>query len=179
MPGLSPRLKTLVGEVEALLGETIAAAEGRELYDAVERVRRHMVRAREGSPRTQAKALAAARAELRSLTPAQRASLARAYTIYLELVNICENAYRTHRLRERARRDEAPAAAEQARGARVVWVLTAHPTESRSVTNIKLMRRGQLRRPDPQKRVGRRRLPGQPTRLGARRRTRARTTSAR
>ncbi|HBP19689.1 MAG TPA: hypothetical protein DEA08_18100 [Planctomycetes bacterium] len=142
-PGLSPRLKALVGEVEALLGETIAAAEGQELFEAVERVRRHMVRAREGSPRTQAKALAAAREELRALAPGQRSSLARAYTIYLELVNICENAYRTHRLRERARRDEAPAAAEGARGARVVWVLTAHPTESRSVTNIQLMRRAQ------------------------------------
>ena len=52
---------------------------------------------------------------------------------------MCENAYRTHRLRERSRTAE-PSTEATAR-ANVVFVLTAHPTESRSPTNIGLMRR--------------------------------------
>ncbi|MGE0709789.1 MAG: phosphoenolpyruvate carboxylase [Planctomycetota bacterium] len=144
--GLSPRLKSLVGEVEAVLGQVIAAAEGQELFEAVERVRRHMVRVRDGGARAGERALGAADAELRALSPAQRSALARAYTVYLELVNICENAYRTHRLRRRAREaaQEGQAAAVPAgRGARVIYVLTAHPTESRAPQNIALMHRAQ------------------------------------
>jgi hypothetical protein len=79
--------------------------------------------------------------------------VARAYTVYLELVNVSENAYRTHRLRERARATEP--SREPPASANVVFVLTAHPTESRSPMNIRLMRRIQtlllegLERRDP------------------------------
>ncbi|MBL4848909.1 MAG: phosphoenolpyruvate carboxylase [Planctomycetes bacterium] len=134
--GLSPRLRTLVGEVETLLGEAIVAAEGQALYDAVEAVRLDMVRARDGSPRVAQGALRRARTRMAALEPRERAALARSYTLYLELVNVCENAYRSARLRQRSREEEQPSC-----GARVVYVLTAHPTESRSPKNIELLRR--------------------------------------
>jgi phosphoenolpyruvate carboxylase len=140
-PGLSPRLKTLVNEVEALLGEVIAAAEGQALFQSVERVRQLMIRVRDKGPRAGARALEQATRELTDLSPAHQAGVARAYTVYLELVNICENAYRTHRQRKRAR--EEPGPPSSGRGARVIYVLTAHPTESRSPHNIGLMRRAQ------------------------------------
>lgn len=137
---LSPDLKTLVGTVEAALGRVIAQAEGRALFEAVERVRQQMVCVRTGAEDERAAALAEARATLRGLEPEARAALGRAYTVYLELVNLCENAFRTHRLRARARGREPHVGAARATA---VWVLTAHPTESRSTVNIHLTRRVQ------------------------------------
>ena len=132
---MAQTLKRLVKVVEATLGEVVADAEGRDLYDAVEAMRRDMVAVREGHLRT----LTRARRRLQRLSLAERTALARAYTIYLELVNVCENAYRTHRLRERSRTAEP--GTDATAHANVVFVLTAHPTESRSPTNIGLMRR--------------------------------------
>ncbi len=147
--GLSPVLKHLVKVVEATLGEVVTTIEGQDLFDTVEAVRLDMVAVREG----RRAGLTRARKRIGGLSPAKRTALARAYTVYLELANVCENAYRTHRLRERARAAESNA--EAAARANVVFVLTAHPTESRSPTNIALMRRIQtllvdgLERRDP------------------------------
>ena len=147
--GLAPGLKRLVKVVEATLGRVVARAEGEKLYAMVEKIRLDMVAVREGHR----PALRRARTRLRRLSPAERTAVARAFTVYLELVNVYENAYRTHRLRERARTTE-PSSTPSA-SANVVFVLTAHPTESRSPTNIQLMRRIQtlllegLERRDP------------------------------
>lgn len=130
-------LTATVGVVEAVLGEVVAEAEGSELYAAVEAVRRDMVAFREASTDTaREQALDRAQGRLDALTIDQKLALARAYTLYLELVNVCENAYRTHRLRDRG------APPPDAR-ARLTFVLTAHPTESRSPANIRLLRRVQ------------------------------------
>ena len=133
--GLAPELKRLVRIVEATLGRVVVKAEGKKLYAAVEAIRLDMVSVREGHH----PALRRARTRLRRLSPTERTAVARAYTVYLELVNVCENAYRTHRLRERARATD-PSRTPRA-SANVVFVLTAHPTESRSPINIQLMRR--------------------------------------
>ena len=146
---LSPALRGVVRAVETTLGQVIADADGRTVFDAVEAIRLDMVAVRDGQPRR----LASARRRLGRLSLAERTLVARAYTVYLELVNVCENAYRTHRLRERWRAgsDDGQVAAT----ANVVFVLTAHPTESRSPTNIQLMHRIQavlvdsLERRDP------------------------------
>ncbi len=134
---LPPALRTLVGDVQAILGEVVAVAEGAELYEIIERVRRDMVAFREASSRRgRAGALARGRRRLVALPVKRQLLVARAYTLYLELVNVCENAFRTHRLRERRR---APSEAR----ACMTFVLTAHPTESRSPENIRLLRRVQ------------------------------------
>lgn len=137
--GLAPALKALVHEVERTLGEVVAEAEGTALYEVVEAVRRDMVAVRTRGPRSQRAALARARRRLDALDLDRQALLARAYTLYLELVNVCENAYRTHRLRERHRGRSKPPSGR----ADAVFVFTAHPTESRSPTNIHLLRRVQ------------------------------------
>ena len=133
--GLARPLKQLVSAVEATLGTVVAEAEGPDLYATVEAVRHDMVAVREGQPR----ALTRAQRRIRRLSVSDRTALARAFTVYLELVNTCENAYRTHRLREHTRTgaSNAPSGIK----ANVVFVLTAHPTESRSPANIRLMRR--------------------------------------
>ncbi len=132
-------LTETVGVVEAILGDVVAAAEGEDLYQAVEAIRREMVAFREGEdgPAREA-ALERAAGRLDVLSIDEKLALARAYTLYLELVNVCENAYRTHRLRERLR-----SPAETGARARLTFVLTAHPTESRSPASIRLLRRVQ------------------------------------
>jgi phosphoenolpyruvate carboxylase len=131
-------LRAAVGEVVAILGEVVAEAEGRELYETVESIRREMVALRDTDDADERAALLdRAAARLAALSPPDKRRVARAYTLYLELVNVCENAYRSHRLAGRARRDEGEARAE------LTFVLTAHPTESRSPENIRLLRRVQ------------------------------------
>jgi phosphoenolpyruvate carboxylase len=132
-------LTATVSEVEALLGQVVADTEGQEIFDTVEGVRRAMVAFREDSdPDARERALDEAAGRLASLDTAGKTALARAYTLYLQLVNVCENAYRTHRLR-RGREPEP----EGRPGAELTLVLTAHPTESRSPENIRLLRRVQ------------------------------------
>lgn len=146
MNELSPRprhlptgLTATVDAVEAILGEVVAEAEGQPLFDVVEGVRRDMVAYREaGDAAGREAALDRARERLKDLSADGKLALARAYTLYLELVNVCENAYRTHRLGERV----DPAGGTQDR-ARLTLVMTAHPTESRSPENIRLLRRAQ------------------------------------
>ena len=128
--GLSPELERLVRIVEATLGRVVVKAEGKTLYAAVEAIRLDMVTVREGHRA----GLRRACTRLRRLSPTERTAVARAYTVYLELVNVCENAYRTHRLRERARATDPSRTPPPS--ANVVFVLTAHPTESRSPVNI-------------------------------------------
>jgi phosphoenolpyruvate carboxylase len=131
-------LTTAVGDVIAILGEVIAEAAGTSLFDTVESIRRDMVTLRDASDGTTREAmLTRARGRIAALSLADKASVARAFTLYLELVNVCENAYRSHRLLERGGRDPGAGRAQ------LTFVLTAHPTESRSPENIRLLRRAQ------------------------------------
>ncbi|HUF75741.1 MAG TPA: phosphoenolpyruvate carboxylase [Longimicrobiales bacterium] len=134
---LPPGLTATVGVVQDILGEVVTEAEGKELFDIVEGVRLEMVafREAESEPDREA-ALNRASERLAGLTVERKTAFARAYTLYLELVNVCENAYRTHRLAEK--REPARTARAQ-----LTFVLTAHPTESRSPANIRILRRVQ------------------------------------
>jgi len=131
---LPTELKALVFQTAAALGKVVSEAESRALFLAVERVRRLMVAFRAGSQAARRRALSRARRAVLALPLRAQISLAHAYTLYLELVNACENAYRTHRLRLRRAAVHGPRA-------RLIYVLTAHPTESRSPDNIRVLRR--------------------------------------
>lgn len=131
-------LRAAVGEVVGVLGEVVKAAAGEAVYETVEQVRQDMVAVRDADDAaTRDDLLEQAEARLRELSTDDKRSVARAFTLYLELVNVCENAYRSHRLLERGRRDTGPGRAK------LTFVLTAHPTESRSPENILLLRRAQ------------------------------------
>ncbi len=130
-------MKRLVSRTEALLGAVILKAGGRGVYSEVERMRRLMVGMRNSPASKKPARLARAYAAAKAVAPGRKADFARAYTLYLELVNVCENAYRTHRLRARFREPAGPARAN------IVFVLTSHPTESRSPVNIDLLTRVQ------------------------------------
>jgi phosphoenolpyruvate carboxylase len=131
--GLPPALRTLVKTVEAALGAVAAEMHGPTAFREIEALRQLMVRFRQGGAQKKNRALSSAQRRIASLSLTQQSAVAQAYTLYLELANVCENAYRTHRLRRRG---------EQSAGqSNLVYVLTAHPTESRSAQNIALLRR--------------------------------------
>ena len=95
-------LRTTVRIVEKILGAVVLETEGEALYRIVENVRRAMVDFREAAADAdREQALDRAIDLLARLSIDDKTKLARAYTLYLQLVNVCENAYRTHRLRER------------------------------------------------------------------------------
>lgn len=142
MPSSEPQhlpvgLTATVGAVEAILGHVIASSEGAGLFDAVEDIRREMVAYRDTESAEQGeRALARAARRMSALSIGERVAVARAYTLFLHIVNVCENAYRTHRLREQGD-------GESSARASLTFVLTAHPTESRSPENISILRRVQ------------------------------------
>ena len=136
---LPPGLTETVGGVEEILGRVVAETGGATLFDAIEAVRQEMVGFRQADSEVgREAALDRASGILDGLSLTDKTDLARAYTLYLQLINVCENAYRTHRLRARLGK-QRPADAR----AQVTFVLTAHPTESRSPDNIRALRRVQ------------------------------------
>lgn len=130
---LPQELKTLVSRTLAEFGRVIAELEGPAFFRKVEWYRALMIASRR--PSRKAAALAKMRRRAEKETPATRLKLAHAFGLYLELVNCCESAYRTRRLRE-----DGAAPVADARFA-VTDVITAHPTESRAPETIAVLSR--------------------------------------
>jgi phosphoenolpyruvate carboxylase len=166
-PGLRRSRDPLARDVRllgALLGQVIAEQAGPELFAIVERIRRRTIALRRGGLDSLAEAdvehtrLAA---EIAALDLPTAAAVARAFTLYFQLVNLAEERQRVRVLRTRARRargrpiDDSvadaidrvferhePAAAWAMIRATVVHpVLTAHPTEARRRTVLIALRR--------------------------------------
>jgi phosphoenolpyruvate carboxylase len=127
---LSPELRALVKWSVSLLGETLEAELGKRAYTRIEAVRKRMAAIRTAKDGAIDRELEKTFRELERLGPTHRLEFARAYTLMLELMNSCENAYRTHRLKQR----NLPEVSDG--GNSVLYVLTAHPTEARSPDNI-------------------------------------------
>ncbi|MGZ3689087.1 MAG: phosphoenolpyruvate carboxylase, partial [Bdellovibrionota bacterium] len=114
----------------AELGEVIRRELGEPAYLRIENARRSMARGRARSDRLIAHDLTRLLGQLEKLNPRERLDFARSFTLLLELMNACENAYRSHRLalRPPLKLAGVPDA--------IIYVLTAHPTEARSPKNI-------------------------------------------
>src|SRR5690606_35650874 len=129
-----------------LLGQVIQACEGERVYDTIETLRRTAVRFRREGNEADGKLLEQRVKRLRGNDPN---SVARAFSYFLHLSNIAEDRDQNRAQRMRALADDTPARGslreafallkEQGVGtartrrllaeARVVPVLTAHPTE--------------------------------------------------
>jgi phosphoenolpyruvate carboxylase len=151
----------------ALLGQVIAEQAGPELFALVERIRRRTIALRRearapapgaASPDAERARLAT---EIGSLDLERAAAVAKAFTLYFQLVNLAEERQRIRVLRTRARRasggpvhDSIADAVERllpshgregvrgmVDGLLVHPVLTAHPTEARRRTLLVALRR--------------------------------------
>ncbi len=144
---LAPELRQIVKESVRLLGEVVRAELGDTAYRRIEGTRRQMTKLRGASFERTSRALRKTSAMLGGLTAEERRGFARAYTLMLELMNACENAYRSRR--ETAAAPPTPGGAES-----IIYVLTAHPTEARAPANIEAFHEIQkiltvaIRRPD-------------------------------
>ncbi len=151
-------LRRDVGLLGRLLGQVLEEAGGPELLADVERLRRATIelRAADGH-RREARARVV---ELVASFDLDRAELvARAFTVYFQLVNLAEEQHRVRTLRERnlaalTVRESFAAAVEEVTGAagedglagllerlEVAPVLTAHPTEARRRAVVDALRR--------------------------------------
>jgi phosphoenolpyruvate carboxylase len=127
---LSNELRTLVKTSVSCLGQVIEKELGKKAYTRIETIRKRMAQTRGKTTAQTTLELKTTYQELKRLSATDRQAFAVSYTLMLETMNACENAYRTFRLRMRQHvvplKSSIP----------VTYVLTAHPTESRSSRNI-------------------------------------------
>ena len=168
-PGFKAAADPLAGEVRllgALLGQVIAEQAGPELFELVERVRHRTIALRRGAIAGNAAGeltdeRAGLTAEIAALDIGQATSVAKAFTLYFQLVNLAEERQRIRVLRTRGRRARGrpiedsvgeaiarllPVIGRDGVTARlrtliVHPVLTAHPTEARRRTLLRALRR--------------------------------------
>lgn len=129
---LSSELKKLVHDSVAILGEVIRHELGARAFGRIETLRAAMAGLRGASTAKAHRVLSRELERMRHLSLGQRLEIARSFTLMLELMNACENAYRSHRLRAAAK------PWSQGKPATMIYVLTAHPTEARTPVSIEL-----------------------------------------
>ncbi len=129
---LSSELKNLVHDSVALLGEVIKKEMGKKSFQEIEEVRQRMAGLRDADPVLVFQSLEKTQKQLAQKPKEERHLWAHSFALMLELMNACENAYRTFRLEQKkastTKFHETPEA--------IIYVLTAHPTEARSPENI-------------------------------------------
>jgi phosphoenolpyruvate carboxylase len=158
-----PRLSIMdISETIHLLGEQLGRVIGEQespvLFETEERIRT-LAKARRTGDSAAAAQLAA---EVAALVPDEARAIASAFTLYFDLVNLAEEDYRVHALRQREREQhpvpiaesigEAIARLKQANvpaerlasllhDLHIELVLTAHPTEARRRTVLSKLQR--------------------------------------
>jgi len=131
---LSTELKSLVHETVALLGELLKAQLSVLEARRIDQLRKRFVRTRGSNPSFVKAALRKSFRELAALSAEQRVNTAKAFTLMLELMNACENAYRSQKILQRPSLTAGDASA--LRDSSIIYVLTAHPTEARTPAHI-------------------------------------------
>lgn len=126
MAELAKELTKLVDWSVTELGHLIESELGAKDFTRIEKIRR-FVKSKEGQTLT---GLLELKKELQQLSDQECYHIAHSFSLMLELINSCEAAYRTSRLKVGLR--TAPESDEKSSYGRVIHVLTAHPTESRN-----------------------------------------------
>lgn len=131
---LPVELKNLVHFAVSALGEAIAKVHGQKVYREIENIRREMKSFRTKNLKLQYAILTKRHQKLSHFSSKDLFILTRSYSLMLELINTCENAYRCHRL------DQKEIKIIPHREQKLIYVFTAHPTEARSPVLLKLFR---------------------------------------
>lgn len=133
MKYLPVELRKLVRMATTELGDCIHRELGPSALEKVENYRQQ-VRSTSAEPR--AEKLKILLEQLREEARSDRLMLARAFTLYLEIVNCCETAYRTWRIQHSEASSDSPA-----EKLKISFVLTSHPTEARSPEMVQILDR--------------------------------------
>lgn len=125
-------LKELVYHSVKLLGEAILAIHGKRIYNEIETMRVKMKGARGKEASVVQEILEEVYQKLKKDTSEELHLKAKSFALMLELINACEAAYRSYRLKDyRIENTKSPDS--------IIYVFTSHPTESRSQKFLKLM----------------------------------------
>ena len=134
----------------ALLGRVIEREEGSKLFNAIESTRKRMAGLRQAEPGQAFFQLQKTYDELALLNRDEKRAFASAFTLMLELMNVCENAYRSYRLDQKPKNIASdgkktdghltgtPLEKSKEKSSALIFVLTAHPTEARAPRNIEV-----------------------------------------
>lgn len=133
---LTPELKSLVHHTVDILGQVIRRELGAKAYQRIEKIRQEMARLRGKNDQKSLEQLEKTFQLLKSLKSQEKIDIAHSFTLMLELMNICENAYRSYRLSTRAPWTDDK---YKQKPDLIMYVLTAHPTESRSPASIAIL----------------------------------------
>lgn len=134
MSEISP-IHRQVNVCATFLGEAITHTHGKDVLALVEGLRKQAAAARGVSEEEAKKQLFRLLESIEELPPQHTLWAGKAFSIYLVLINACENAYRTSRLKSTFGHEAPPLSGC------LIYVLTAHPTEVRSASSISIIRR--------------------------------------
>ncbi|UCH97686.1 MAG: hypothetical protein JSV88_12780, partial [Candidatus Aminicenantes bacterium] len=130
-----PPIHSQVNVCATLLGEAITHTHGQDALALAEDLRKQAAQTRGMEEKKAVKQLFRLLEHIEGLSPEQTLWVAKAFSIYLVLINACENAYRTSRLKLTIGQEAPPLSGC------LIYVLTAHPTEIRSAPSISLIHR--------------------------------------
>ncbi len=128
---LPKELRRLVRKATSLLGQSILELEGEPLFKKIEYYREKLKKLR--NKQHIKDPLNSLLANLSRESRLHRVKLTHAFSLQLEIVNVCEASYRTWRLRQKS----PPQGLKNKLN--LTYVLTAHPTEARSKMAIEVL----------------------------------------
>lgn len=129
---LPKKLRSLVKKSVAILGELLKRELGPAGFQQIEHIRFAMSKTHKLSEAETLSHLKNYYKKLEMLKPQDQHNIAQAFTLMLELINVCENAYRSHRINSENQIKSNTTKLPEA----IIYVFTAHPTEARSPQNI-------------------------------------------
>jgi phosphoenolpyruvate carboxylase len=130
---LSNELKHLVRLSMEDLGDCFKTQVGVEIHAKLMSIRQRMVKLRDKDLEPTIKQLERELKQLEGLSQAELFQLTQGFTLMMEIMNICENAYRAWRWSTKEINVDIHS------DKKIIWVLTAHPTESRSRSTVILL----------------------------------------
>jgi len=125
-------LQTLVYWAVGILGQAIKIEYGDKTYKKIEGLRKTMKSLRKSDAQTLFSGLLAEKKKIEKLATSELEEIALSFTFMLELINRCENSYRSHKL---SQKKDSPIVEKPYA---IIMVLTAHPTEARSPQVLEL-----------------------------------------
>lgn len=127
---LPKELRKLIRKMTLLYGDVIRQYEGDKFYEKIERLRQQLKKSRSSKEDIVLETLAK---KIQTESPEEQYKIAHGFSILLEMINVCEAAYRTWRQRQKDSYQFLASKTE------LNFVLTAHPTEARSLFVIDLL----------------------------------------
>ncbi|MDD9951038.1 MAG: phosphoenolpyruvate carboxylase [Zetaproteobacteria bacterium] len=124
---LPSRLRQMVRSCIDVYGQAIQDTFGQKMLAQIEELRTELKLLRDQDHDRKHAYLVALKQRFSEVESADLIVIARIFSLYMEIVNRCESAYRHFRLKELAEGERVQSALGE-----VVYVFTAHPTEARS-----------------------------------------------